>query len=366
MSGKTLNYYAAGNTANGFINLFDSVLQGLERLFILKGGPGTGKSTLMKAIGEKVKEKGADIEYIHCASDNHSIDGVILTDYKIGIVDGTAPHVIEPKAIGLIDEYVHLAQFLNREKLLPYKQEILTLNKEIAVRYQTAYDTFARALNAHKKVEKIYIANMDFHAANRLTEDLITRMFQGENREKEGKEVRRFLGAATPAGAVDFVPNLTEGLEKRYFIKGRAGSGKSTLLKKIADAGKTSGYDVEVYCCGFDPDSLDMVIIRERGIAIFDSTKPHEYFPTNATDEIVDLYEHCITPGTDERFAQDIRAKTDVYKQTMKEAISHLAEAKKLRDQLEAYYVAATDFSQIEQIQHELYDEIERAMALTE
>ena len=41
----------------------------------------------------------------------------------------------------------------------------------------------------------------------------------------------RFLGAATPKGAVDFVPNLTEGLPHRYFIKGPPGPGKSTMLK---------------------------------------------------------------------------------------------------------------------------------------
>ena len=34
-------------------------------------------------------------------------------------------------------------------------------------------------------------------------------------------------------------------------------------------------FDVEIYHCGFDPHSLDMVIVREVGIAIFDSTSPH-------------------------------------------------------------------------------------------
>lgn len=48
VTGKVMNYFAGGNTAKGFYSLYDSNLKGLERLFILKGGPGSGKSTIMK------------------------------------------------------------------------------------------------------------------------------------------------------------------------------------------------------------------------------------------------------------------------------------------------------------------------------
>ena len=47
VSGKIIRYFAGGNTARGFYSLFDSSLEGLNRIFILKGGPGTGKSFLM-------------------------------------------------------------------------------------------------------------------------------------------------------------------------------------------------------------------------------------------------------------------------------------------------------------------------------
>ena len=40
-----------------------------------------------------------------------------------------------------------------------------------------------------------------------------------------------------------------------------------------------------------------MVIFRELGIAIFDSTAPNEYFPSRAGNEIIEMYELLITPG---------------------------------------------------------------------
>ncbi|TWI59060.1 PRK06851 family protein [Halalkalibacter nanhaiisediminis] len=360
MKGKVRNYYAGGNTAKGFYNLYDSALEGLERLFILKGGPGTGKSSLMKSIGEKMEGKGLDIEYLHCSSDNNSIDGMIIPEFQIGIVDGTAPHVIEPKAPGVIEEYVNLGIAWNSEKLSHYKEEILRLNETISATFERAYDTFAAALRAHDDIEDIYISNMDFEEANRLTAEMISFFYNDDSLDKKAVVKHRFLGAATPNGAVDFIQNLTEDLNKRYFLKGRAGTGKSTMLKKIAAEGEERGFDVEVYHCGFDPHSLDMVIVREKNIAIFDSTAPHEYFPVRETDEIVDIYERCVTPGTDETFAEDIERTTSAYKDKMKEAISYLKEAKGLRDQLEAYYIGAMDFAKVDQIKQSLLEEIEK------
>ncbi|WP_273123227.1 PRK06851 family protein [Bacillus weihaiensis] len=355
---KVRHYYAGGNTAKGFFSFYDSVLQDLDRLFILKGGPGTGKSSIMKNIGAIMEEKGFDIEYLHCASDTQSIDGVILPNEKIGIVDGTAPHVIEPKAPGVIEEYVNLGDAWDSKKLMKDKNEILTLNDRIQIKFSAAYETFAESLRAHDDIEDVYIENMDFKKANQLTEQLITAFYGDEKLKKESKVKHRFLGAATPDGARDFIPNLTEDVKKRYFIKGRAGSGKSTMLKKIVAAGEARGFDVEVYHCGFDPNSLDMVILREKGIAIFDSTAPHEYFPDRESDEIVDMYDICITPGTDEKYAEEIKRTTKAYKEKMKEAITYLSEAKQLRDKLEAYYVKAMDFSKVEVMQEQILDQM--------
>lgn len=359
MTNTVRHYYAGGNTAKGFYSLYDSALKGLERLYILKGGPGTGKSSLMKKIGLLMEEKDLDVEYLHCASDNKSIDGVLLPTLKLGIVDGTAPHVIEPKAPGVIEEYVNLGVAWDSSKLSEYKDEILVLNEKISEKFNEAYQTFAASLRAHDDIEEIYISNMDFSKANQLTNDIILRFYGEQSLDKESKVQHRFLGAATPNGAVDFIQNLTADIEKRYFIKGRAGSGKSTMLKKIVTAGEERGFDVEVYHCGFDPNSLDMVILRELGVAIFDSTAPHEYFPDRVSDEIIDMYETCITPGTDEKYAADIARTTKEYKDKMKEAISYLAEAKQLRDKLESYYIEAMNFDIINQITEELTNEIE-------
>ncbi|MDD1369547.1 hypothetical protein PTB13_16880, partial [Bacillus sp. MHSD17] len=144
-------------------------------------------------------------------------------------------------------------------------------------------------------------------------------------------------------------------------------SGKSTMLKKLAKAAEEKGFEVEVYHCGFDPNSLDMVIVRELGFAIFDSTAPHEYFPSREGDEIIDMYALIVTPGTDEKYATEIRDVSIQYKAKMNEAMSFLAKAKSVRDKLERIYIAAMDFSKVDAYKEEIQKEFERiAVSVTE
>ncbi|WNS75351.1 PRK06851 family protein [Bacillus sp. DTU_2020_1000418_1_SI_GHA_SEK_038] len=358
MAGKILNYYGGGNTARGFYSLFESNLQGLERLFILKGGPGTGKSSLMKAVGSEWAEKGYDLEYIHCSSDNNSIDGVIIPALKVGIVDGTAPHVIEPNTPGAVEEYVNLGEAWDSKALAERKEEITQINERVSRSFEMAYSKLAEALKIHDKWENIYIENMDFAKADQLTNKLLKEFFGNMQLNKASNVKHRFLGAATPIGAVDFVQNLTEGLPKRYFVKGRAGTGKSTMLRKLAAEGEKRGFDLEIYHCGFDPHSLDMLIFRELGLAIFDSTSPHEYFPDRSGDEIIDTYEIIVTPGTDEIFAEQIKEISGQYKAKMKEAISYLAQAKAQREELEKIYISAMDFKIVDRLRNDIRAEI--------
>ncbi|KOP71727.1 PRK06851 family protein [Cytobacillus solani] len=365
MAGKIKNYFAGGNTARGFYSLYESNLQGLNRIFILKGGPGTGKSSLMKAIGTEWADKDYDIEYLHCSSDNDSIDGVLIPELRVGIVDGTAPHVIEPKAPGAIEEYVNLGEAWDSKALANQKESILKISNEASKSFEAAYSTFEEALKIHDIWENIYFDHMDFSKADQLTNKLIADFYGNIYLNKQSDVRHRFLGAATPKGAVDFVPNLTEDLPKRYFIKGRAGTGKSTMLKKLASEAVNRGLDIEIYHCGFDPHSLDMLIIRELGIAIFDSTSPHEYFPSLAGDEIIDTYEEFVTPGTDEIFAEQINEISKQYKARMKEAISYLAQAKEHRDKLEAIYIEAMDFSVVDLLKNNIRKEISNMVPST-
>lgn len=92
--GKALHFYLGSNTPQGFVSRFDQLGDADEgwRCFVIKGGPGSGKSTMMKKAAAHLMAQGRDVEIIHCSSDVNSLDGVICPSLKISVADGTPPH----------------------------------------------------------------------------------------------------------------------------------------------------------------------------------------------------------------------------------------------------------------------------------
>ena len=90
--------YLAANTPQGFISRFDQLnRERLDRLYIIKGTSGNGKSTFMRRIAERLAAEGRELERIHCSADSASLDGLLIPELRAALLDGTAPHVVEPR-----------------------------------------------------------------------------------------------------------------------------------------------------------------------------------------------------------------------------------------------------------------------------
>lgn len=363
MTNKERHIYAAGNTARGYFTFFDSVLTGMERVYLLTGAVEGITSPLIERIGKELEKKTGLVEWVHSPFVNGEYDGVLFPEWKVAIMDYSYPRIWRPQAPALTEIHVNLQTSFHADRLAPMRERIASWYAEIFRKNQEAYERFAEALRIHDEWETFYIQNLDRESANRITEELITRLFDGEQLAKHSRVRRMFLGASTPQGPVDHVVNLTDSLPKRFFIKGRPGSGKSTMLKKLVGEAEKRGYDAEVYHCGLDPHSLDMVILPEKGVAIFDSTAPHEYYPSKETDEVVDLYTRAIAPGTDEAYAAEIRESKRRYKQQVQAATAHLAEAKELRMRVNQAYREASDHSRLEAVAQAIISSLTRKHA---
>ncbi|WP_100332538.1 hypothetical protein [Bacillus xiapuensis] len=338
MSGKVIRYFTRGHTAKGMYSLLESNLQEMEKVFMLEGGTETEKKTCLRLLADQCLQRGMNAELIHCASDPDALEAVILTDQQAAVC--SVP-LARTEAAEACRHYVNIPG----EKAVGAEQGavITRLVEQANIARQNAYSCFQKALAVHDEWELIYIRSLNKQRANELTAQLIQQLLPDKDKRKKGRVKRRFLGAATPVGAVDFIGSLTDDLSWRYFIKGRPGTGKSTMMKKIAAAAEEKGYDTEVYHCGFDPNSVDMVIVRELGFAVFDSTAPHEYFPEKTNDAIIDLYEEIVPDGTDELYAEEIQDVAERYTALMHKATDYLAEAKNSKDQIESLYPHQND-----------------------
>ena len=80
----TFSSFMGANSPIGFCSFFEEIYNPYKNHhpYIIKGGPGTGKSTVMKKVARKAEEKGYDTELIYCSSDPSSLDGIIVKNIK--------------------------------------------------------------------------------------------------------------------------------------------------------------------------------------------------------------------------------------------------------------------------------------------
>lgn len=91
---STVTFFLGANSPSGFYSLYDQLLDpaAAQRVFLLKGGAGCGKSSLMRRVAQALSDAGERVEYIRCSGDPDSLDAVIFPDLHSAIVDATAPH----------------------------------------------------------------------------------------------------------------------------------------------------------------------------------------------------------------------------------------------------------------------------------
>lgn len=136
--------FAASNSCHGFKNYYGDIFTDarVDRLFIIKGGPGTGKSHFMKTVARCARAHGYTVTEYLCSSDPTSLDGILLCKEgtpTVGLLDGTAPHVREPSTPGAHDEIINLGEFWNAKPLVGQRETIRALGRAKSAAYDRAY-----------------------------------------------------------------------------------------------------------------------------------------------------------------------------------------------------------------------------------
>lgn len=294
-------YYVTGNTAQGFIKLISSNLVGLKQTIKLESPSLKINTAILKRLIDEYKNI-TKIEVLKSSLSHDYLEGVILREKNTAIIVGQGDRPPVPE--------------------------------------------FAKGLAIHDELEKVYIQEMDFAKADHAADELIKKLLENAPKKQRNPHTfLRFFGTNTIDGIVNEVPHLISSLDRVYHIKGRAGTGKSTFMKKIANACLAHGLDIELYRCSFDSNSIDMVLVPYLNICLFDSTDPHEFQPTDLTrEEVIDLYEIAVTPGTDEKYQNEIAKLTSHYKSYMRKGIEVLKQrGAEIVKEEEAYNISSTE-----------------------
>lgn len=201
-------YFAAANGYSGFRSLFGEIFDSekMSRIYVLKGGPGTGKSTMLKGLLLHSAKRGYFSEAIYCSSDPKSLDGVIISSGRgrIAVLDGTAPHERDAIIPGAVDEIINLGDGFDIEMLSSRRDKITELLKKKKAAYKRAYSHLDAAGAIWRDITVYFRDSRHYSEAELRAKELC----QYESVSEETSCKRLYTSAFGAGGYIDLRPEI--------------------------------------------------------------------------------------------------------------------------------------------------------------
>lgn len=338
---KQAAFFLGANSDNGFVSFFESAMAETpdRESWLLKGGPGCGKSTLMSRLGAALEAE----EYIYCSSDPDSLDGVLLPGDKL-VLDATAPHVLDTPFPGAAGGYILPPTPLDRAGLAAKLPQLRGLKARAAVCYQGAY----RLLGAAGMLERQLRAAV----APALPTERLARRAAGicerELPRKMGRGLlkKRFLDGYTPEGWRHLDGTVETLAERVYDLRDDWGLGES-MLRQLRDTALERGYTVCACHSPLEPERLRHLLIPEAGLAFVTSDSRSSFSGTPWRRLRLESYLGAPRFKGLRREVKELRRQISELEQG---ATEYLRMAKELHDRMEQLYRPHLDIPALEQL----------------
>lgn len=349
-SAKIYEYFPGGNTPQGFFSYYHNILpqERAKRIITIKGGPGTGKSTLMKSVAAKLIAQGFDCELAHCSSDNSSLDGIVFPALGFCMLDGTAPHIVDPKTPAAVDEILNMGMYWDAHSIIPNKDKIIECNKKISTSFASAYHFLSAAKQVEDDIDAMYKAVVDPICISIEFNALAHSLKLERKGDKYGWNRELFLSAITPLGVTDYIGTYVENANKVYRIASKKNPYSHLLLDKIRTHALELGLDCYSFFGPMSPaERLEHLYLPSEGI--FFTIQPGS-IENQSSDIDLDKYIPMFPPDK----SAEISTATSIFELLLSTAIYRINRAKKQHDVLETYYAPHMHFDKISELADEI------------
>ncbi len=255
-------YFYGANSGHGFV-ITPDVKAGETargRCVIIKGGPGSGKSTMMRRFSRDARSAGWRVTDYYCSSDPDSFDAVTAEkgEKRIFVCDGTAPHTADPVYPGAVSEIVDLTSEWDREALASRAEEIVDLSEKKRECFMRGYSFESASHSVFTEMRRLTSSVVDRAKLDAFTERTLGRM-------KIGKGVCRkvFTEAFSMKGAVSL--NTLERLsEEIYYVDDELGASRE-VMSSLCRWLDSVHAEYIASLCPCDTETVDSVFIPSAG-----------------------------------------------------------------------------------------------------
>ena len=353
-----VSFFFGANKTEKYCSLYPEMYNPYEKgnHLILKGGPGTGKSTIMKKIAKKLEEEGCLVERGYCSADPNSLDVVMAEEKGFSIVDGTAPHTFDPTTPGVNESIVDLSIAWDKNYLKRHSEPICELIKENKRLHRRAAEYLDVARQMDNATSLLCASFLNREKLERYAFRLAEREIPPTKGRERGKERRRFLSAISPDGVFVQHDTVVALAERIITIEDEYSVASSFVSEYVSEYALNMGYDVyKCYCPLFPLSKAEHIIIPELKLCLFTQNSFH--FSLDDREKLV----HA-TRFFDKEQMQKNKEKIRFYKKVKKEftdeAVKKLSLALDVHNRLEDFYIKATDFSVVDEVTERLLQSI--------
>ena len=260
------NFFASSNSYLGFVSYFDNIFISKEfkKIFILKGGPGTGKSSIIKKAAQYADNSNLQSEVFYCSSDLNSLDGIIIytENGKIAILDGTAPHTRDASFPGVIDEIVSLGEAWRSQELESRKNEIIEYNNQKNYYYKKAYENLYISSVFETYIEAVISKAINSEKIIKSCQNLVKEFYKTGNHIKDVRLISSFSKEGIKN--LNTLDNIST---EKFGIYGEFASDK-IYMKMLYDTFKKTDMNYTHFPNSLDKNSIDAIYCHSSKTAI--------------------------------------------------------------------------------------------------
>lgn len=351
-----VDFFLGAGSPTGFVGYFSELIRPDKQFVttLLKSGPGCGKSTFIKKLSQHL-EGDAVVERIHCSADDISLDGIICQKKHFAIIDATAPHIVEPKYPGAVENVLSLYHLLNNEELRKNQLELIELFRQNSCFHEraTRYITAAGSL-VH---DSMRVAGYCCDTAklqnfcNRITAKKLKKY-----KDQKGSEDIRVLGATTPNGNIFYGQTIKTLADEVVVIEDNYGFVSKTIMTAVRDAAINNGYNIYTCYCAMSPyEKIEHIIIPEISLGF---TTKNDYSQFDYGNSEVIKSSRFMRADQLSGRKKRLKFNKNTTKELLFQASQMLKEAKLVHDKIEQHYSAAMDFNRLDEELQRIKSEI--------
>lgn len=183
--GSERHTFATAFTPDGIITFIEDLTSNCNKVYVLNGGPGTGKNQVLNFIYKEALRRGFFIEVYHNPLISKRIEHIIIPELTTAVITSNEINNMNFPGIQMFMENLLNYSKINKEELTQSKKTFYDLlNKALSIMSSTK--------QLHDNVDNHYICSMNFEDIDKTYKNLLDKLLSYEKTYIYQKNLEKF------------------------------------------------------------------------------------------------------------------------------------------------------------------------------